>query len=207
MGIVHKKLKNLTAAVDSRLDTQYRIGMRVVKTAAAVMICLLIAMFVGGWTSIPISVVSAIVTIQPTRGETVRSGGFRILGTVIGGVIGTLTVIIGLFLPYYTDGLYVIVIPFMLLLDLYLCNVLKMQDTCTISCVVTVLVAVHIDLDATVGGAFIFTLIRLRDTLIGVVAATIMNVVPHYVSARLNKRKESEEALTEDTSTDPNTDT
>jgi len=207
MSNIQKKLKHLTAAVDSHLDTQYRVGMRVVKTSAAVMICLLIALFVGGWASIPITAVSAIVTIQPTRGETMRSGGFRVLGTVIGGIIGTLTVLIGLFLPYYKDGLFVVVIPLMLLFNLYLCNVLKMQDTCTISCVVTILVATHVDLDATVGGALLYTVIRLRDTLIGVLAATVMNVAPYYISARINRLKQQDEAPLENVPPDQDTDT
>jgi len=182
------KLKDITEVVDSHLDTNYRVGMRVVKTAAAVMICLLIALLTGGWDSVSIAAVSAIVTIRPTRGETMNSGVFRLLGTVIGGVIGILTVVIGLFLPFYSDGLFVVVIPLALILDLYLCNVLKMQDSCTISCVVTILVAVHVDLDTTVGGALIFTLFRLRDTFIGVVVATVMNIIPYRILGRLFKK-------------------
>jgi uncharacterized membrane protein YgaE (UPF0421/DUF939 family) len=192
MGRIYKRLQILTAAVNTHLNTHYQIGMRVVKTAAAVMICLLIALFTGGWDSIPITAVSAIVTLRPTRGETVNTGIFRVLGTIIGGVIGTLAVLIGLFLPYYNDGLFVIVIPLMLLLNLYLCNVLKMQDACTISCVVTILVAAHIDLDLSVGGALVYTLLRLRDTLIGVVVATLLNIVPYFISALLNNSKETE---------------
>jgi len=167
--------------------------MRVVKTAAAVMICLLIALLTGGWDSVSIAAVSAIVTIRPTRGDTVHSGVFRILGTVIGGVTGTLAVFIGLFLPYYSEGLFVIVIPLMLLFDLYLCNVLKMPDSCTISCVVTILVATNINLDATVGGALVFTLYRLRDTLIGVGVATVLNIAPHYIAARIRPEKGGED--------------
>ena len=191
------KLKKLAAVVNSHIDPHYHIGMRVVKTAIAVMICLLIALLIGGWDSVTIAAVSAIVTIRPTRGDTVHSGVFRILGTVIGGIAGTLTVVIGLFLPYYSDGLFVIVIPLMLLLDLYLCNVLKMPDSCTISCVVTILVASNIKLDATVGGALIFTLYRLRDTLIGVGVATVLNIAPHYIAARVNPEKGGEDDKSE----------
>jgi uncharacterized membrane protein YgaE (UPF0421/DUF939 family) len=192
MGNIHKKLKTLTAAVNAHLNTHYQIGMRVVKTAVAVMVCLLIALFTGGWDSVSITAVSAIVTIRPTRGETVSTGILRVLGTVIGGVIGTMAVLAGLFMPYYSDGLFVIVIPLMLLLNLYLCNVLKMQDACTISCVVTILVASQINPDLTVNGAFDYTLIRLRDTLIGVIVATVLNIVPYYISALLNNHKEAE---------------
>ena len=182
-------MKSFNSVVTAHLNTHYHIGMRVVKTAVAVMICLLIALLTGGWDSVSIAAVSAIVTIRTTSGETMHSGVFRLLGTVIGGVVGILTVIIGLFLPYYSSGLFVIVIPLMLLLDLYLCNVLKMLDSCTISCVVTILVATQINLDATVGGALIYTLFRLRDTLIGVIVATILNIAPRYFMTWLHKVK------------------
>jgi len=189
-----KKIKGLPHVVDSHLDTHYRIGMRVIKTGAAVMICLLIALLTGNKESIPITAVSAIVTIRATQGETVSSGIFRVLGTVIGGALGILTVLIRLYLPYYNEGLYVIVIPLVLLLNLYLCNVLKMQDSCTISCVVTILIAAPLTHDETINNAFIYTLIRLRDTLIGVVVATVMNIVPyqiisHWKTKRIAKSK------------------
>jgi len=177
--------KSLTTVVDSHLNTHYRIGMRVVKTTVSVMICLLIALLTGGWDYMSITAVSAIVTIRPTRGETLNTGIFRVLGTFFGGLLGILTVIIGLYLPFYKDGLFVLVIPLMLLLNLYLCNVLKMQDSCTISCVVTILVAAHVNLDATLGGALVYTLFRIRDTLIGVVVATVLNLIPFRAPAEL----------------------
>ena len=178
---VTESIKNLTEMVDSRLDTHYRIGMRVVKSAAAVMICLLISLLFKGWDTMAIAAVSAIVTIRPTRVETMSSGMFRVIGTIFGGAVGILTVFIGLFLPYYNEGLFVVVIPLMLLLNMYVCNVLKMQDSCTISCVVTILVAAHVNRDASVGSALIFTLFRVSDTLIGVVVATVMNILPYHV--------------------------
>ena len=198
MNKLNEGLKSLTTVVDSHLDTHYRIGMRVVKTAAAVMICLLIALLSGGLDYMSIAAVSAIVTIRPTHGETLSTGIFRIIGTFFGGAIGILTVIIGLFMPYYSEGVFVIILPVMLLLNLYLCNVLQMQDSCTISCVVTIIVAAHINLDSTVGGALIFTLHRLRDTLIGVVVATILNIVPYHIAALLKKNKEPDKAPDED---------
>ena len=199
MSIFNRGFKNLAKVVDSHLNTNYHIGMRVVKTAAAVMICLLITLLSGTWESMAIMAVSSIVTIRPTRGETVSTGVFRVLGTIFGGMLGILTVIIGLFLPHYSDGLFVIVIPLMLLLDLYLCNVLKMQDSCTISCVVIIVVAAHIKLDATVSGALIYTVFRVRDTLIGVVVATILNILPYHIAVLLKKNNGSEDEFKEHT--------
>jgi uncharacterized membrane protein YgaE (UPF0421/DUF939 family) len=132
----------------------------------------------GSTDSLPIAAISALVTLQATHGETLRIGAFRVLGTIIGGVFGIITVIIGLYLPYYTDGLFIVVIPIMLLLNLYLCNILNMRDSCSISCVVTIIVAAHIITDFVFDEAFIFTFVRLRDTLIGVIVSTAVNLIP-----------------------------
>ena len=182
-----KRIKDLTSVVDLHLDTHYRIGMRVVKTVASVMICLLISLFTTNKTSISISAVTALVTLCATQGDTVRSGTLRILGTFIGGIFGILTVVIGLYIPYYSDGLYVIVIPMMLLLNLYLCNLLNLQNTCQISCIVTIIVAANVNLHATLGDAFALTLIRLRDTALGVIVATVINILPHYLAVLFRK--------------------
>jgi len=175
------------------VDMHYRVGMRVVKTALAVGVCLVIALFTGGMESVSISAVSAIVTIRPTHGETVRSGIFRLLGTVIGGALGILTVLIGLFMPYYNQGLFALVIPLMLIVNLYLCNVLNLQDSCSISCVVTIIVAANVALDATYSEALVYTLMRLRDTFVGVTVASLMNVLPYYYFFVLKKRGKPEE--------------
>ena len=167
------------------VDTGYRIGLRVIKTITAVTICLLIAWLIGSRDSLPIAAIAAIVTMQATQSETLHIGIFRVLGTVIGGVFGILTVLIGLVLPYYTDGLFIIVIPLMLLLNLYLCNLLKMRDSCAISCVVTIIVAAHIVVDVSFNESLVYTFVRLRDTLIGVFVATAINMLPGQLKRKL----------------------
>ena len=172
------------------VDTGYRVGMRVIKTIAAVTVCLLIAWLLGSKDSLPIAAIAAIVTMQATQSETLRIGVFRILGTIIGGIFGILTILIGLVMPYYADGLFIVVIPLMLLFNLYLCNLLKMQDSCSISCVVTIIIASHIVADATFDETLVFTFIRLRDTLIGVVIATIINMLPGLVKRGVSSSQE-----------------
>ena len=159
------------------VDTHYRIGLRVVKTVGAITICLLVAWLLGSRDSLPIAAIAALVTMQATQRETLKIGIHRILGTLIGGIFGIITVIIGLHLPYFTDGLFLLVVPVVLLLNLYLCNFLNMRESCTISCVVTLIVAAHIITESTLDESLIFTLIRLRDTFIGVVVATVVNIV------------------------------
>jgi len=181
------------------VDTSYRIGMRVVKTVAAVTICLLIAWFIETRDSLPIAAIAAIITMQATHSDTLRVGIFRILGTVIGGIFGILTVLIGLALPYYSDGLFIVVIPVMLLANLYLCNLLKMQDSCSISCVVTLIIASQIVIDAPIHEALHYTFIRLRDTMIGVVVATLINMLPGLIKKYQLRHHESESAEQQNT--------
>ncbi|MCL2391703.1 MAG: aromatic acid exporter family protein [Oscillospiraceae bacterium] len=177
------------------VDTHYRIGMRVVKTAAAVGICLLFAHLWGGIESILITAVATIVTIRATQEETILSGMFRILGTIIGAALGGLTVLISLHLPFYNEGLFVIVIPLVLLLNLYICNVLNMQDSCSISCVVTIIVATQIaPIAEPMDEALAFALLRVRDTFVGVFVATVMNIAPYAISGKMHKHKQKKES-------------
>ena len=188
MKRILKELKDHAPTV----DTQYRIGLRVIKTAAAVGLCLLFALFWGGIESILITAVSAIVTIRATQEETITSGMFRILGTIIGGVLGAIVVIISLFLPFYHEGLFVIIIPLALLLNLYICNVLNMQDSCAIACVVTVIVATQIaPQDNSMSEALLYAMMRVRDTFVGVIIATVMNIVPYKISDLIKKTKKN----------------
>jgi len=173
--------------VDLRIDLHYQIGMRVVKTGVAVMICMLMALVTGSMDTMILTTVTAIVTIRTSREETIRSGLLNMIATIIGGAIGALTVLIGLFLPYYSDGLFVIVIPLMILLNFYFCNVLGLQNSSATSSVVIILIAANVKLGSTVGDAYWFTLLRLRDTLIGVVIATLVNSVPHYIAKLFKK--------------------
>jgi len=176
MSKLIEELKNCVSAV----DTNYRIGMRVVKTAAAVLVCLLIAWLLGSENLMQISAISALVTLRASSDDTMHTGIARVLGTVIGGIMGFLTVLVGLFLPYYSEGLFVVVIPAMLVLNLYICNLFKMHDSCGISCVVTIVVAAQITPLAGVSYTLIFALLRVRDTLIGVAVATIIDLAPGW---------------------------
>ena len=189
------ELKNCVSTV----DTNYRIGMRVIKTAAAVFICLLLSLLLGNRNIMAISAISALVTLRASTEDTVHSAVTRVLGTAIGGLIGLITVIIGLFLPYYGEGLFVIVIPLMLVFNLYICNLFKMHDSCSISCVVTIVVASQINPDLYVGYTLMFTLLRLRDTFIGVLVASVIDQLPY------NRLRKSKKSLADDVGGDDNT--
>ena len=174
---MNKLIEELKSQVQA-IDTDYRIGMRVVKTALAVALCLFVAWLLGSDDLMAIAAISALITLRSTHQDTLHTGVSRVLGSAIGGVFGLLAVIIGIFLPHYADGLFVIVIPVLLVLNLYACNLLKMKDSCAISCVIMIVVASQTEQDLSVAETLIFTLIRLRDTFIGVAIASVLDLIP-----------------------------
>jgi len=163
------------------VDSGYRIGMRVIKTVAAVTICLIVAWLIGSRDSLPIAAIAAIAAMQTTQSDTLRTGIFRFLGTLIGGLFGILAVYSGSMLPLSVAAQFIVIIPVALLINLYVCNLLRMQESCSISCVVTVIVASQLTVGAPYYELFGYTFIRLRDTLIGVVIATLINMLPNFI--------------------------
>ncbi|MEG1857555.1 MAG: FUSC family protein, partial [Pseudoflavonifractor sp.] len=76
-----------------------KIGMRIVKTAMAVMICFFI--FLPFWVRTPLGVndplrevgpfyacIAAIICMQSSVEQSVRQGVSRVIGTILGGVVG-----------------------------------------------------------------------------------------------------------------------
>ncbi len=173
------------------MNLHYRPGMRSIKTVVAVFFTLLIGFCMNRTTTIAVASVSAIVCMRQNNQETMRFSAMRLVGTVLGGVIGFLAVLIGEYIPRYTQGAFLVVIPAFLILDLYLCNVLHIQQTSTISCIVVLLVAVNFE--STRRGAILYALNRALDTLIGVGVALLVDLLIAPVKAGQQKREQEEE--------------
>ena len=70
------------------------IGMRMVKTAAAVLICLLVSMAVDREDMRIYSSIAALLCVQPYAEDTKRMAIQRIVGTAIGSVFGIATLLL-----------------------------------------------------------------------------------------------------------------
>ena len=67
-----------------------RIGMRIIKTVVAVFLCGLLA-FLRDKSAL-YSMFAALFCVQKSTGKTIQSSINRVLGTLVGGVVGVLTV-------------------------------------------------------------------------------------------------------------------
>ena len=71
-------------------EHRHRVGMRIIKTVIAVFLCGLLA-FLRDKSAL-YSMFAALFCVQNSAGKTIESSISRALGTLIGGVVGVLTV-------------------------------------------------------------------------------------------------------------------
>lgn len=175
MGMKDKK-KDKEIIIKSVVNTNYHIGMRVIKTALAVLICLLISKFVDNSESfVTVSSISAIIALQQSSDKTLRTSLFRIIGSFIGGILGVACVQLGTVIPYYTEWLFIIIIPLMIVAAFYLCNVFKLTDAAVMACVVILIVAAPMNLPVT--EAVDYSIVRVLETLAGVSVSIVLNII------------------------------
>ena len=150
-------------------------GQRIIRSAAAVWICLLIYVL-RGHQGIPLySAIAATQCMQPYTKDMHGVARKRILGTVIGAVWGLLLLLFELQL--ISDGLpdeqlHYILVPLFLVLVLYSTVLMGVRETAYFSGVVFLVITINHFTDA---NPYLFAFNRLLDTVIGVVVASVVN--------------------------------
>ena len=156
------------------------IGMRIVKSAAAVFLCFLLSLLRGRFfpflgQGVPFySAIAAILCMQPYVSGSVKTALNRTVGTVIGAAGGTLFLLVereaGLQgMPLLRDLLLAMcIIPL-----LYVTVVLKKTTASYITCVVFLSITVSHAADV---NPYLFALNRMADTLIGIFVSLLVNV-------------------------------
>lgn len=150
-----------------------RIGQRILRSAAGVLLCYLIY-FLRGRTGIPFySMIAAVWCIQPYTGKTLKMAGQRTTGTLIGAFFGLAAILLEIYvfdiynkLPgYLLNVLFVVPV-------LYSTVLLKKQSSAFFSCVVFLSIAVN---HLTDPDPFIFVFNRVTDTLTGIIVGVAVN--------------------------------
>ena len=150
-------------------------GQRILRTAIAVGVCLLIYVL-RGHRGIPLySALAAMQCIQPYTKDMKGVASKRILGTVIGAVWGLLFLLIEIRLisgVIPDEGLHYILVPLVLALVLYSTVLLGVKETAYLAGTVFLVITINHFTDT---NPFIFAFNRLLDTVIGVVVASVVN--------------------------------
>ncbi len=148
-------------------------GMRNIKTALCVLICLLITYFISKEVTL-YSAIAAIVCMQSTIENTLKIGVNRLVGTAIGGGVAMLLIPVMENKDMYS--LFFIFAPLGIILVIYVCNVIKMPGSSVICAIVyiTVLTAPIIP-SANSQNPYYLAVFRIIDTAIGIVVAMLIN--------------------------------
>lgn len=153
-------------------NRQYKIGLRAVKTAIAVSLCMLMT-YVFKRDEAFIAAFAAIICMQPTYNQTFKSGLNRTFGTVLGGFIGYALLEFSTIIPLYKPWWNIILAPLCLLLVIYLCNTFNKQPSVSIACIV--LLCCIAQPSEEINDALIYVINRVLSTTFGIVIAMLVN--------------------------------
>ncbi len=148
-------------------------GMRNIKTALCVLICLLITYSINREITL-YSSIAAIVCMQSTIENTLKIGVNRLVGTAIGG--GVAMLLIPVMENKDMHSLFFVFAPLGIILVIYVCNMIKMPGSSVICAIVyiTVLTAPLMS-SANNQNPYYLAVFRMIDTAIGIVAAMLIN--------------------------------
>lgn len=152
------------------------VGMRNLKTAVAVMICFFLFLplqGIGGPAGEHVgpfyACIAAVICMQGSVEQSVRQGISRVMGTLLGGGVGLLALLLGDWLeqPVLTGILLGAGVVF----TIWLCNAIGRPAACSIGCVVLCVVI----LNHSGADRYLYTILRVGETLLGIVVAVAVN--------------------------------
>ena len=149
-----------------------KIGMRTVKTAIAVALCLAVGVLFRR-ESIFYACIAAVICMQPTVEKTFLAGAHRFIGTLLGAAVGFLVLELSGLLPYGHAVTYILLIPLAMAFSIYLCLVIDRRDAVPICCVI--FLGVVTNFSGPLSGAGLYVLNRVIDTSIGIGIAVLVN--------------------------------
>lgn len=162
------------------------IGMRNVKTAVSVLLCLVIYQ-IWGRDGVMLACIAAILSMQGTLEKSFFTGLYRVIGTVIGGVFG------GAFLTLsnMTLGgkLYMLYAAVGVVLIIYLETLIDRPESVSISCIVFLIIMVDLEQQ----GALSYAFNRTVDTLVGIACALIVNLLIKPPRSELKEENQEDE--------------
>ncbi|AKN33509.1 hypothetical protein Ccar_22840 [Clostridium carboxidivorans P7] len=139
-----------------------KIGMRNIKTAISVSICVALA-HVFYREYIFYAAIASVIAMQSSVADSFKAGKNRILGTIVGAVIG--------FVCAFISPNNIILCGVGIIILIFICNSLGWNKSITISCIV--FLAIMLNLNGR--SPFMYSINRIIDTFIGITVAVLVN--------------------------------
>lgn len=150
-------------AIKNKIDYKYRIGMRAIKTALAVVIGLYISYLFNLNSPIFVSI-AAVSSMKPSMSESLSDMKKRLFTCIFGVILGYLSSIISV--PDFVEPL---IAGIGILITIYILSVVKMRDMTQLSCIVFVA-----SFCSNSDKAF-YAVNRILGTILGVLVGVLVN--------------------------------
>lgn len=142
-------------------------GMRNIKTAIAIFICLVLYSLLGR-PDVIFAAMSIVICMQGSAEKTVLEGLFRFIGTALGGV--SALVFISIPMTYEPILRYYSLCALGIIIIIHTLYVLKMHRAISMACIVYLIIVLDKD-----NQTLIYAINRTLDTSIGIVIAGVVN--------------------------------
>lgn len=148
------------------------IGKRIIKSAIAVFLCLLVNEFRQGQGVVFYSCIAAVLCMQKDTASTIKTGRNRVIGTFNGGFFGLIGLLIEQAAGIDHWLFHAVLISVLIIPIIYTTVLLKQTSASYISCVVFMSITISHIHDA---NPYLFACNRILDTLIGIAIAYLVN--------------------------------
>ncbi len=149
--------------------TDFHVGMRNLKTALAILLCLLLYQIIPGSASY--ACIAALIVMQSTLEESLEQARNRIVGIVIGGIFGALFSSANLLIRI--SILQILAVSVGVTLLILLCNLLGKRGAIVMGCVTFLVIM----LPDTPQNPWQYSLLCVIDNTVGTVVAVLVNLL------------------------------
>lgn len=146
-----------------------KLGLRNIKTAISVVICIVIFQVFKREDPF-FACISAVICMQDTIDNSLSMGKDRLIGTLLGGALGTLFIQVLSFFPNISHP-NAIIIGVGVVISIYICTVLHKPGSVSICCIVFIGIMIHY----TGSESYEYSIMRTIDTTVGIAVAILVN--------------------------------
>lgn len=158
-----------------------RIGMRVIKTAVAVMVSYALFLPFGltyreelggilGQMGPLYACIACIICIQSTLGQTFHQGISRLIGVIVGGVLGTATLLLGPALENF--WIKTIILGLVCVAGVWICLLIRRPTACGMACILPCVILIT---GVTGITQYYYAAARMIETIVGLLVALAVN--------------------------------
>lgn len=162
----------------------FKIGMRTLKSSAAVFICLIINYYVIKSNYPFYSAIAAVLCMQQDIQNSFKTGLNRMTGTIIGGIFGVIVLSsYKYFLSFDNIIIYYLIVSICIIPIIHITVLLNKKSSSYITCVVFLSIVITHGEDMSV---FLFAFHRVIDTFIGIAVSICVNTFIPYTKPDKN---------------------